>query len=115
MTDDDAPKFMQAIVIGGAANGMVIERMRVDAEIIELSRPEYIKPLAYSKQYTPDVKYECDKYHVCTIWLGAGGPAMVPFGLVIVEGMTVVQAYSELVKGFARNAIHEQSAKELQT
>lgn len=107
------PKWMQAIVIGGAANGMIIKQMLVEAESIQLSRPEYLKPLAYSKQEQVEAEYIRDTYNVATLWLDNATDYPVPFGLVIHESMTVLQAYSELVRGFSENVIMQLAAENL--
>ena len=96
--------MMQAIVIGGAAHGMIIQSMRADATRIELRRPDYIKPLASPGQQHIETEDIFDEYEVCTIFLTGDNPEVpVPFGLVIESGKTVVWAMSELVKGFAQN------------
>lgn len=110
---NDRPRWMQAIVVGGAANGMIVNQVLVDAERIELSRPDYIKPLAYSDQKEPEVERVRDTYQVCTLWLQGEQPDPVPFGLIIEDGKTVRWAVSELCKGFAQNVINELSAEKL--
>ena len=37
---------MDVIVVGGCADGSLLNDVRMDAEFIELRRPDYIKPLA---------------------------------------------------------------------
>ena len=106
--------MMQGIVIGGVADGVIIPSMRADATFIELGRPTHLKPLAYAKQPAPEVAKETDVYQVCTLYIDAGGPAPIPFGIVILEGTTVVHAFSELVKGFAENVQTKMTAELLQ-
>lgn len=109
----EPPLTMQAVVIGGVANGMIIKSMLADAERIELAAPDYVKPLAYSKQETADVEMKRDVYEVCTIFLSGSQGAPIPFGLCVLTGRSLAWAFSEMVKGFAKNVINELSAENL--
>lgn len=101
------PQTMQAIVIGGAANGVIIPSMLIDATVIELGRPDYVKPLERSTQAQPDVEMEKDRYDVCTIFLSDSENNPIPFGICVLQGKPMVWAFSELVKGFAQNVINQ--------
>ena len=46
---------MDCIVVGGVADGTLLRDVDMDAEYIELRRPEYIKPLA-APDAQPDVQ-----------------------------------------------------------
>jgi hypothetical protein len=107
--------MMQGIVIGGESSGMIITQIRVDATFIELSRPDYLRPLTSSDPNAqPDVAKVAEVYEVCTLWLlPKDKPDPIPFGLIIPEGKDTVWAFSELSKGFAENAIAKLKAENL--
>lgn len=106
-------QYMQAIVIGGPANGMILSKVLVTAKKIELARPEHVKPLESSGQQVPDVEMTKCTYQVCTIMLDQGDGRFTPFGLVVEEGKPMIWAFSELVRGFAQNVINETKAENL--
>lgn len=89
---------MDAIVIGGCANGVVLQKIRMDASWIELKRPDYIKPLASAFEKMPEVVNESDKYEVHAIQLTNSNRHQAVFGLCVVEGMSLTEAFSELCK-----------------
>lgn len=90
---------MDAIIIGGCANGVIMQKIRMDAQWIELKRPDYIKPLASAFETMPEVMHESDKYEIHAIQLinsETNSPAI--FGIGVVEGMSLTDAFSELCK-----------------
>lgn len=111
----EPPKMMQGIVIGGESSGMIITQIRVDATFIELSRPDYMRPLTSSDPNAqPDVARSGEVYEVCTLWLTKKGKRdPIPFGLLIPEDKDIVWAFSELTKGFAHNEIEKLKAENL--
>ncbi len=99
VTKNQMAEGMDAIVVGGCANGLILQRIRMDASWIELKRPDYIKPLASAFEDMPDVMHESDKYEVHAIQLvntETNAPAI--FGIAVVEGMSLTDAFSELCK-----------------
>ena len=102
------PEFMQGIVIGGPANGMILKKLRTDATVIKLGRPDYVKPLTTSaRNVDPEIEMEEGTYNVCALHLPNAENKLVMFGLVIEEGQNPVWAISELVKGFAQHVIDQ--------
>ena len=97
-TKKQVAEGMDAIVIGGCANGLILQRIRMDASWIELKRPEYIKPLASAFEDMPEVMHESDKYEVHAIQLVNSNRHAAVFGLAVVEGMELTEAFSELCK-----------------
>jgi hypothetical protein len=94
---------MDCIIIGGCANGSVLLKIRMDAEWIELSRPEYIKPLEDSMQTIPEVVNESDIYEIHPVTLVNSDKHRAIFGIGVVEGMSLVDAFSQLVTGYTEN------------
>jgi len=95
---------IDCIVVGGAANGTVLKKIRADAQFIELSRPEYIKPLKSSYQSTPDVVNESDEYEVHPIGLrNTNSPQQTLFAIAVVKGKSLTWGFTQLVVGYVEN------------
>lgn len=98
---------MDCIVVGGVANGVLLKRIRMDAQWIELKRPEYIKPLE-SKDSDAEVVHEKDVYEIHALTLtNTNEPGQHVFGIAVVEGQSLTWAYSQLVIGFVKNTTAE--------
>ena len=96
--------YTQCVVIGGCAHGTLIDRMHVDAERVELRRPEYVKPFTHSTQTTADVAHESDVYDIHTIMLaGDRKNNYDTFALAVIEGQSLSWAFSQLVIGYLAN------------
>ena len=94
---------MDCIVIGGCADGTILQKIRMDAQWINLKRPDYIKPLASAQQDMPEVVNEDDNYEIHAIQLvntnfTPGQPRSAIFGIGVVEGKSLTEAFSELCK-----------------
>lgn len=99
ITKAQVAEGMDAIIIGGCANGVVMQKIRMDAQWIELKRPEYIKPLPSAFETMPEVMHESDKYEIHAIQLvNSETNAAAVFGIGVVEGMSLTDAFSELCK-----------------
>ena len=94
---------MDCVIVGGCANGSVLLKVRMDAQWIELSRPDYIKPLEDSMQTVPEIINEKDKYEIHPITLVNSNKHRAIFGIGVVEGMELTDAFSKLVTGFTEN------------
>lgn len=96
---------MDCVVVGGAANGLILKEIRPDAQWIELARPDYIKPLASSFQNTPEVMHEKDVYEIHPLELHNSDNPAVPniFGIAVVEGQSLTWAFSQIVTGFVND------------
>ena len=95
---------MDCIVVGGPANGVLLKKIRVDAEMIELRRPDYIKPLESSFQDRPEIAHEKGVYEVHPLSLkntGEHRPHL--FGIAVIEGQSLTWAFTQLVVGYVEN------------
>lgn len=104
----DTPLLMDCIVIGGPADGMLLKQIKQEATWIELSRPDYIKPLASAAQTMPEIVKEKEKYEVHPIGLqNSNEKENHIFGIAVVEGQTLTWAFSQLVIGYIENVTHK--------
>lgn len=102
-----SPLVMDCIVVGGAANGVLLRRVDAAAQRIELSRPDYVKPLTSARQTAPEVARLKDVYNVHPISLRNDDGRTALFGIAVVDGQTLTWGFSELVKGFIENVTTE--------
>lgn len=102
-------KTVQAVAVGGVANGVVTEVL-MNAEYVRLSRPEFIRPLRHSQQSQPDVAKEHDDYQVSIIQLpNNDGRRVALFGIMVQVDMDLPDAFSEIVRGFV---LHQKTEME---
>ena len=107
---------MDCVIVGGCANGIVLQKIRMDAQFIELRRPDYIKPLEAANSDMPEVKHEKDTYEIHAIHLtNTENRGNAVFGIGVVEGQTLTWAFSELVKSHVENVTHKLMQAELVT
>lgn len=108
------PDVMDVIVVGGCANGVLLRAVKTEARYIELSRPNYIKPLESAFQKHPEVVKEKDTYEVHPIALtnSEDGRTRV-FGVAVIAGQSLTWAYSQLVIGFVQHVTNELIAEGL--
>ena len=96
------PKLlMDCIIIGGCANGTLLRAIDASAELIELRRPEGIKPLVSQTQAMPEIMHEKDRYEVHPIGLTDDYDDLMNmkvFGIGIIEGKSIAWGFSQLVK-----------------
>ena len=104
---------MDCVIVGGCAGGIVLPRMRMDAQWVELARPDFIKPLKDAMQPMPEIVNESDKYEVHPIQLHDSPGNRAIFAIGVVEGKSLTWAFSELVKGYAENVITKLAAHNL--
>jgi len=109
MSNVERPQ-MSCIFVGGVANGLFITSMDMGATAVELGRPQYVKPLASSKQENPDVVKESDIYIIHPIGLAVDDTMQAVYGIAVVEGMDISHAFEEIIIGFVRDTA-EQLAK----
>lgn len=100
---------VDCVVVGGVANGVLIQDIDTNAQTIELTQPLYLKPLATSVQKQPEVAEAKDTYDIHWVELQNIAkqekiPQVSLFGIAVVEGKTLTWAFSELVKGFIQNS-----------
>ena len=98
------PLTFDCIVVGGPASGLLLRDIRQDAQWLELSRPDHIKPLASAFQHMPEVVKESAKYELHPISLqntAVEKPSI--FGIAVVEGESLTWAFTQLVTGYVEN------------
>ena len=89
---------MDVIVVGGCADGSLLNDVRMDAEFIELRRPDYVKPLASAAQAMPEIMHESDRYEVHVIGLqDSEAQAQTVFGIAVVEGRALTWGFTQLI------------------
>lgn len=95
---------MDVIVVGGCANGTLLHDVKMDAEYIELKRPEYIKPLASTAQTIPEVEHEQDVYEIHVIGLQDSevSPQTV-FGIAVIQDKPLTWAFTQLCLSHIEN------------
>ena len=88
---------MDCIVVGGVADGTLLHNVDMDAEYVELKRPDYIKPLAHSKA-APEVQHEKDVYEIHPIGLqDTERSQQTVFGIAVVSDQTLTWAFTQLI------------------
>lgn len=99
LTKDQVKQGMDCIFVGGCANGVILEKIRMDAQYMLLKRPDYIKPVASALQSMPEVVHEDDTYEIHAISLtNTDTRKTAIFGIGVVEGKSLTWAFSELCK-----------------
>lgn len=99
---------MDCIIVGGCANGLLLKKIHMDAQWIELERPEHIKPLASSGQINPEIAKTSDRYEVHAIHLqNTEKRGMAIFGIAVVEGKTLTWAFSQLCTAFVERVTQD--------
>lgn len=104
---------MDCVIVGGCAAGLVLPKVRMDAQWIELSRPDYIKPLENSLQTTPEVVNESDHYEIHPIQLHNSPGNRAIFAIAVVEGRSLTWAFGQLVKGYSNDLLARLAAANL--
>lgn len=104
---------MDCVVVGGPANGLLLRGVRTDATFVELSRPDYVKPLTDKNQKTPEIAKEKATYEVHVIGLTntpktPDTPARTRlFGIMVPRDTTLTEGFTLLVQGFLQHAAEE--------
>jgi hypothetical protein len=102
---------MDCIVVGGVADGTLLRDVDMDAEYIELRRPEYIKPLA-APDAQPDVQHEKDVYEIHPIGLqDTERSQQTVFGIAVVSNQTLTWAFTQLIVTYVEK--HTEIMREL--
>lgn len=96
---------IDCIVVGGAADGMLLKNILPNARFIELARPQSIKPLKTSDQQHVEVNKETEIYEVHIISLqNTEERCPTLFSIAVVKGQSLTWAFSRLVIGYVENA-----------
>lgn len=100
----DSTGTFDCIVVGGCADGVLLKAIRMDAQRIELSRPEHIKPIANSLQVNPEIIHEKDQYIVHPIGFRNDDDKRGQlFGIAVIEDQSLTWAFSQLVIAYVEN------------
>jgi len=110
MTEDFT---MPCLVVGGCANGVVIPHILADAQMIELRRPDYIKPLASTQQGMPEVAHETDKYAVHPLGVVSDDGGLHLYGVAVIEGVTLPEAVERVFRAYVNEAVMQLRAAKL--
>lgn len=102
---DELGAHMMCFVIGGCANGVTLPNVRIDAERIELKRPDYIKPIASATQKVPEIANESDVYIVHPLGMPNGEGKIAIVGIAVIEGQSLSWAFQQLVVAFAEKSV----------
>ena len=89
---------MDCIVVGGCADGALLKDVRMDAQYVELRRPEYIKPIKTPYENLPDIHHEKDVYEIHVIGLQDSdvSPQTV-FGIAVIQDKPLTWAFTQLM------------------
>jgi len=110
LTKAQVAEGMDTVIVGGCASGLVLPKVRMDAQWIELSRPDYLKPLEDAMQPFPEIVNESDHYEIHPVALHNGPGKRAVFGIAVVEGQSLTWAFSQLVKGYGESLIQKYAA-----
>jgi len=100
------PNFIECLVIGGIADGVYLRNVRADADIIQLSRPTHVKPLATSEQKQPEIAKEMEAYRVYTLMLDGPNDSAQLLGFAIPIDISLAQAFSRIVVSYVKQSIN---------
>ena len=109
----EAMKGADCIVVGGCADGVLLHDVRPTAGLIQLRRPEYLKPIGSPSDKEITAAFESDLYEIHPLSLQNSDeekPRL--FAIAVVEGQTLSWAFSQLVIAFVEQAT-EKAVKEL--
>ncbi len=100
---------IDVVTVGGVAAGQVLRGVKADAQFFVLRRPDHIKPLTSSGQINPDLAYDEQVYELHVLELINSHQPMKPhlFGIAVVEGMTLTQAFTELTVAYVEKITSE--------
>ena len=104
------PDTIECLVVGGVADGVYLRGVRADADIIRLSRPTYLKPLATPDQKNPEAAKEMEDYQVRTFLLD--GPHGTDFiiGLAMPVNKSLAETFSLLVTKYVQQSVIDAQA-----
>ena len=109
------PDTMECLVVGGVADGAYLRGVRADADVIQLSRPAYLKPLATPTQEQPEAAKETEDYQVRTFVLD--GPNNTPYviGLAMPIEQTLAETFSALLTAYMLHTVMKQQETDKST
>lgn len=101
-------KGMDCIVVGGCANGTLLHDVEMDAQYVELRRPDYIKPLASTKTLVPEVQHEKDIYEIHVIGLHDSEVSnQTVFGVAVIQDRPLTWAFTQLCLSHIEHTTHK--------
>ena len=99
---------MDCLVVGGIADGVLLRHVKLDASIIELGRPTYLKPLERPDQPQPEAERETQTYHVYTQIMPNADNFPVQVGIAVPEDQSLWEAFALLVVRYVQQVSREQ-------
>lgn len=107
-TQPKHPDTIECLVVGGVADGVYLRNVRADADVIRLSRPMYVKPLASSTQNQPDVAKEMEDYRVWTLLLDGPNDTDFVLGFAVPVNTSLAEAFSQIVVKYVKQTIEDE-------
>lgn len=113
------PNTCDAIVVGGPANGTLLNNVDPSRQFVQLGRNTHVKPVLHAQQ-EPEAAREEAIYELHPIALqNTGQPAPHVFCIAVAEGVTLTEAFSILVRSFVQielqKVVQENLVKENKT
>lgn len=108
---NNKPKGIDVVVVGGVAKGQLLRGVDPTAQFFELRRPDYIKPITYSKQLDPEVMHESDTYELHVMELrNSDNPTPSLMGIGVItgdEGQSLTWAMKEMIVAYVEKVTAE--------
>ena len=101
------PETIEVLVVGGVADGVYLRTVRADADVIRLSRPTHVKPLASSMQQQPEVAKEMEDYRVYTLLLDGPDDTDFLLGFAVPIATSLAEAFSQIVVKYVKQSISD--------
>ena len=102
----DTP-LIDCLVVGGIADGAFLRGMRADANIIQLSRPTHLKPLATPDQQNPEAAKETEDYRVMTLMLDGPDDSNYILGIAIPVTSSMAEAFGTIVVKYVKQTLED--------
>ena len=94
-------RMIDVLIIGGVADGQLLQGVRNNATLFELSRPNHIKPVMSMDDETPTEKGVYALHVIRIRNTGENGERQMGIGLP--EGVPLSLGFSDLVKAYVRD------------
>lgn len=101
---------VDCIVIGGVADG-VLMTVKQGARIIELSAPDFVKPLTSPNQREPEIARTRTRYNIFYMGLPTINGVMKPFAWAIEEGKSPAWAAKQLAIAYVKYSTEKMKAE----
>ena len=95
------PLDVDCIVIGGVADGVLMQ-IKQGAQRIELSAPDYVKPLTSPGQQIPEVERMRSTYNIFYLGLPTLNGVIKPFAWAIHDSLSPAKAMKQLAVSYVK-------------